>query len=709
MNQEQLQERKRIVKNLIYDPDYRPMRLKEMAFLLQVKKEDREDFYLVLDELIHDGSIIVTPKGKYCKPEKQLVRGKFIGNTNGYGFVECEQLEGDIFIPEKSVNGAFHGDTVLCRIIASVEGDRRAEGSIVRVIERGMTTIVGTFSQSRNYGFVIPDNLKFAKDIYISKENSKGLVDGHKVVVKILTYGNRDKNPEGEVIEILGHRNDPGVDILSIVLSHQLPTEFPPEVVEQCKSIPEQVIEEEIKNRLDYREKITVTIDGEDAKDLDDAITLEKQEGFYELGVHIADVSHYVTEGSPLDQEAYKRGTSVYLIDRVIPMLPHQLSNGICSLNAGTDRLALSCIMKVDMQGKVFDYQICETVIHVDRRMSYTSVRKILIDKDEKERQEYEEFIPLFENMLELSAVLRERRKERGSIDFDFPETKITLDENGWPIKIMPYERNAAHKMIEDFMLLANETIAENYYWQDIPFLYRTHEKPDEEKIHKLKVLIQNFGYFLKSNHSEIHPKEIQKLLARIEGSPEEPFISRIALRSMKQARYSAECIGHFGLSAKYYSHFTSPIRRYPDLQIHRIIKEMIHGEMNEKRLEHYRTLLPKVAESTSKTERTAEEAEREVEKRKMTLYMSERIGQIYDGIISGMTGWGMYVQLDNTIEGMIPLAQMEDDFYFYDEEKYVMIGECYHREFRMGQKVKIRVLSVDEWQNTIDFELYEG
>lgn len=708
MNQEELQKRKTIIKNLIYDPLYHPMKLKELAFFLQVQQEDKEAFYKILDELIDEGSIIITPKGKYCKPEKRLIQGKYIGNTNGYGFVQSDELVGDIFIPEKNVHGAFHNDTVLCQITAQADGDKRMEGAIIRVIERGYCNIVGTFCENRNYGFVVPDNLKFSRDIYISKANSIGLVDGHKVVVEIVNYGDQVKNPEGKVTKVLGHRNDPGVDILSVILAYQLSTEFPEDVMIQLKSIPNTVKEEDYINRLDLREKPTVTIDGEDAKDLDDAITLEKFDNFYELGVHIADVSHYVTEGSPLDREAYKRGTSVYLVDRVIPMLPHQLSNGICSLNAHTDRLALSCIMKVDMDGKVFDYEICETVIHVDHRMSYTSMKKILIDQDKNERAQYESFLPMFEQMLELSTILRQRRKERGSIDFDFPETSITLDEKGWPIKIEPYERNASHKVIEDFMLLANETVAENYYWQDIPFLYRTHEKPDEEKIMKLKALIQSFGYYLKTNHSEIHPKEIQKLLIKLEGSPEESFISRIALRSMKQARYSTEPIGHFGLSAQYYSHFTSPIRRYPDLQIHRIIKQCIHGEMSEKQLEHYRKLLPKVADSTSKTERVAEEAEREVDKRKMVQYMSERIGQIYDGIISGMNKWGIYVQLHNTVEGMVPLSKIEDDFYFYDEEKYVMIGEHYQREFHMGQKVKIRVVSVDEWMNTIDFEFYE-
>ncbi len=708
MEQERLQERKKIVKNLIYDPDYRPLRLKEMAFLLQVKKEDREDFYYVLDQLIHEGSVIVTPKGKYCRPEKQLVRGQFIGNRNGYGFVEPENGEDDIFIPARHVNGAFHGDLVLCQITAQAEAGKRKEGTVVRVIGRGEKTIVGTFSRNGDYGFVIPDDQKFSRDIYLSGENSKGLTDGAKVLVEVISYGERNRNPEGKVRKVLGQWDDPGVDLLSVLYAYHLDGEFPEEVLAQCAGIPEQVTERERRHRLDCRSLPTVTIDGEDAKDLDDAISLQKLDGYYELGVHIADVSHYVPEGSPLDREAYRRGTSAYLIDHVVPMLPPRLSNGICSLNAGTDRLALSCIMKVDPKGKVFDYRIAETVIRVDRRMSYTTVKKILIDRNKKEREAYKEFLPLFENMLELSGIIREQRMERGSIDFDFPETKITLDEAGVPVKIAPYERNAAHKIIEDFMLLANETVAEHFYWQDIPFLYRVHEKPDQEKIQKLKVLIRNFGYFVKSSRADIHPKEIQKLLARIDGSPEEPFISRIALRSMKQARYSPECIGHFGLSARYYCHFTSPIRRYPDLQIHRIIKESIHGTLDENRLVHYRAIMPEVAESTGRTERNADDAERDLVRRKMAAYMARRIGQVYEGLISGMTSRGMFVQLANTVEGMIDLSQMDDDSYFYDEEKYVMIGEYSHREFRIGQKVTVRVVSVDIWENTIDFELYE-
>ena len=456
--------------------------------------------------------------------------------------------------------------------------------------------------------------------------------------------------------------------------------------------------------RLDIRDWQTVTIDGEDAKDLDDAITLTKEDGYYELGVHIADVTNYVQEHSALDVEAFNRGTSVYLVDRVIPMLPHTLSNGICSLNAGFDRLALSCIMKIDKKGNVFDHKIAETVINVDRRMSYTSVKKILADKDEAERREYEELVPMFECMEELAKILRERRRKRGSIDFDFPESKIILDKEGHPVEIKPYERNVATKIIEDFMLIANETVAEDFFWQEIPFVYRSHENPDDEKLQRLRTFINNFGYHIRLGSEEIHPKEIQKLLDKIEGTPEEALISRLTLRSMKQAKYTTECTGHFGLATKYYCHFTSPIRRYPDLQIHRIIKETLRGRMDEKRRTHYAAILPEIAKKTSETERRAEEAERETDKLKKAEYMSARIGEVFEGVISSITGWGMYVELPNTIEGLVHITALDDDFYDYYESTQELVGEHLGKRYKLGQKIKVVVDDTDLIQRTIDF-----
>jgi ribonuclease R len=468
--------------------------------------------------------------------------------------------------------------------------------------------------------------------------------------------------------------------------------------------VQEEISEKDLAGRKDIRNLQTVTIDGEDAKDLDDAITLSKEGNLYRLGVHIADVSHYVTENSPLDKEAVKRGTSVYLVDRVIPMLPHKLSNGICSLNAGTDRLALSCFMDIDEKGNVVGHEVAETVLCVDRRMTYTSVKKILEDHDEEERKEYEVLVPMFELMSELADILREKRRKRGSIDFDFPESKIKLDKNGHPIEILPYDRNKATKIIEDFMLIANETIAEDYFWQEIPFVYRSHENPDTEKIQQLGIFINNFGYSIKINQDEIHPKELQKLLLKIDNTPEEALISRLTLRSMKRARYTSSSDGHFGLATKYYCHFTSPIRRYPDLQIHRIIKENLRGGLSEKRYSHYSKILPDIAWQASTTERRADEAEREVDKLKKVEYMSDHIGETFEGVISGITNWGLYVELPNTVEGMVRVSEMQDDYYIYDEEHYAMIGEHTRKTYKLGEKVLVEVMAADKLLRTIEF-----
>ena len=704
------EQRKKIVYNIIQDDVYQPLKLKEFSYLLQVPPRDREQLKQILDELVAEGKISITKKGKYTKLEKGLVRGIFESNARGFGFVTVEGEEEDYFIPENAVGDAMYHDVVLMQVVVPyAEPGKRKEGKVIKVLERGITQVVGTFQKSRNFGFVVPDNQRFEKDIFLSKSESKNLSEGHKVVVKIIDYGGDGKNPEGKVLEVLGHANDPRVDVLSVIKAYDVPLEFPQEVMQQVKRVNDEVLEREKAGRMDIRGWQTVTIDGEDAKDLDDAITLTRQDGGYQLGVHIADVSHYVTEGSALDQEALKRGTSIYLIDRVIPMLPHKLSNGICSLNAGVDRLALSCIMDIDAKGRIIGHKIAETVVRVDERMSYTSVAKILEEQDTEEIERYENLVPMFQLMKELSDILRQRRHERGSIDFDFPESKLILDEDGKPLEIYPYDRNCATKIIEDFMLAANETIAEDFFWQELPFVYRTHESPDPDKIQKLAVFIQNFGYFLKnSSKDHIHPKEIQKLLNKIEGTEEEALISRLALRSMKQARYTTTNIGHFGLSAKYYCHFTSPIRRYPDLQIHRIIKENLHGNLQKKRVKHYEQILPKVAEISSKTERRAEEMEREVVKMKKVEYMEQHLGEIFVGVISGITTWGIYVELPNTIEGMIRVADMIDDYYNYDERSYSMVGEMTGRTFELGMRVAVRVKETNRMLRTIDFELYD-
>lgn len=743
MDKELVEERKKILLDIINSKGYKPMKIKELAILLNVPKSDRDELKYVLDELVNEGKLYLSKKGKYDKyriTDENVVVGEFSGNKRGFGFVTVEGLDEDIFIPESMTHGAFHKDIVevVIKPYKRIGEGRKKEGEVVKIVSRGVKEVIGTYQKSKNFGFVVADNLRFDKDIFIPKEFSKDAVTGHKVVVELTDYGTKGRKPEGKIKEIIGHINDPGTDILSIVRAYDIPTEYPADVMKQVEHIGDSVDEKELFGRLDLRELITVTIDGEDAKDLDDAITLSKEGDLYKLGVHIADVSNYVTEGSPLDREALKRGTSVYLVDRVIPMLPHKLSNGICSLNEGQDRLALSCIMDIDKTGRVVGHRIAETVIKVDRRMSYTNVQRILdgaaymkagsqentgtgshdkkgnlSDKMKEAMETYEEyrdFADLFVCMKELADILREKRTQRGSIDFDFPESKIYLDDKGVPTDIRPYERNQATRIIEDFMLIANETVAEDFFWQELPFVYRSHENPEPEKMMKLSLFINNFGYGIKtgSGVDGVHPKEIQKLLRRIEGSPQEALISRLTLRSMKQAKYTTTAGGHFGLATKYYCHFTSPIRRYPDLQIHRIIKENLYGGLSEKRIRHYNAILPEVADSTSTTERRADDAERETEKLKKVQYMSRHIGEVYEGVISGITGYGLYVELPNTVEGMIHVTSLYDDYYYYDDEHYEMVGQDSGNVYKLGEKVMIQVVKADMQSRTIDFELAE-
>ena len=698
------EKRKKIIYEFICDEFYVPMKLKELAILLQVPKEQRNELKKVLDSLEAEGKVHVSSKGKYSKGEAKRLVGTFTSHARGFGFVTIEGEAEDIFISEDDMNGAFHNDQVEVVIKAAPAGKRK-EGKITKVLSHGTTTLVGYFEKSKNFGFVRPDNQRFVKDIFIPLERSKGAVTGHKVVVELTKYGGDNKKPEGKVIEIIGHVNDPGTDIMSIVKGYDLPTSFPEKVLNQAERVAKDVSTADMAGRMDLRDWQMVTIDGEDAKDLDDAISISKDGENYILGVHIADVTNYVQENSALDREAVKRGTSVYLVDRVIPMLPHTLSNGICSLNAGVDRLALSCIMTINEKGAVIDHTIAETVVRIDERMSYTSVKKILEERDEAETTRYKELVPMFELMAELSGILREKRRQRGSIDFDFPETKMILDANGRPIDIKPYDRNVATKIIEDFMLLANETVAEDYFWQEIPFVYRTHESPDEDKVKKLATFINNFGHSLHISNKEVRPKEIQKLLAKVEGTAEEALISRLALRSMKQAKYTPENTGHFGLAASYYCHFTSPIRRYPDLQIHRIIKENLRGRMNDDRRAHYDAILTEVAKKSSERERLAEEAERETIKLKKVEYMAERIGEVFEGVISSITKWGVYVELPNTIEGLIHVTNMYDDHYNYIEDTYEMVGEHTGRTYKLGQTVMVRVIGANRLERTIDFE----
>lgn len=703
MDQKLFDDRKKMIYEFVCDELYVPMKAKEMAIVLQVPKSQRGELLEVLNALVEECKLSVSKKGKYTKYEGHILVGTFIGNAKGFGFVEVDGQDGDFYITKENCGGAVHMDQVQVEPLKQQSG-RRKEAKVIKVLSHGLTKLVGVYESSKNYGFVIPDNQKFGQDVFIPKEYTKGAVSGHKVVAELTGYGGKGKKPEGRVIEILGHINDPGTDILSIVKDYDLPVEFSEKILRQAENVSNEVSTADMGGRMDLRDWQMVTIDGEDAKDLDDAVSCVMEGENYRLGVHIADVSNYVQEYSALDKEALKRGTSVYLVDRVIPMLPHRLSNGICSLNAGENRLALSCIMVISKDGKVLGHQIAETVIKVGRRMSYTAVNAILENHDEALCKEYEEYVPMFERMKGLAAVLRHKRMKRGSIDFEFPETKIVLDQEGKPVEIKPYERHTAEKLIEDFMLIANETVAQDYFWQEIPFVYRSHETPDPERIKKLSAFIANFGLTVHNPHADIHPKELQKLLGKIEGTPQETLISRLTLRSMKRAKYTVDCLGHFGLAAQYYCHFTSPIRRYPDLQIHRIIKDNLRGRMNEKKMMHYEAILPEVAKQSSEMERRADEAERETEKLKKVEYMSEHIGEVFEGVISSITAWGMYVELPNTIEGMVHVTALTDDYYQYKEDSYEMVGERSGKSYKLGQGMRVRCVAADKFMRTIDF-----
>ncbi len=731
------EKRKKLILELFNDSLYVPMRRRELAIFMQVTDENRPEFDSIVDELINEGSIECTKRGKLMLKEENskggegtgkeskndftpssaykgkikskypVFTGKYVGTRSDFGFVEVEGLDEDFFIPKEDSMSAMHGDTVTIEVVKPKSSSGRAVGRVVRIDERSDSVIVGTYeASSKGFGFVVCDNSKLSDDIFISAEHSKGAVTGHKVVVELTSYGDERHKPEGKVTEILGHVNDPGVDVLSIVKAMGLPDTFPEKVLNQAERVAKPVSEADMAGRTDLRDVKMVTIDGEDTKDIDDAVSLEMVGDNYRLGVHIADVSNYVQENSALDHEAYDRGTSCYLADRVIPMLPHTLSNGICSLNAGEDRLCLSCIMDIDSTGTVVDYKIVEGVVNVDRRMTYTLVNKIITDRDEETMSEYADFVEMFDKMNELAMILREKRKKRGSIDFDLAESKLMIDENGKCIGIKPYERNAATKLIEEFMLAANETVASHFYWLEMPFLYRVHEEPDEEKIEKLRTFIKNFGYHLRKGADEIHPKELQKLLSTIDGSPEEALISRLTLRSMKKARYSKECTVHFGLACDRYTHFTSPIRRYPDLQIHRIIKDYLRGRLEERKIAHYDEILDTVAKDCSRNERRAEECEREVEKHKKAEYMSQHLYEIYEGVISGITGWGIYVELENTCEGLVHVSSLRGDYYKFDENNYELKGEGTGKTFKLGETIKIMVSGVDISTGTIDFIL---
>ncbi|WP_433959237.1 ribonuclease R [Cytobacillus horneckiae] len=696
--------------NYMKDEAYKPLTVQEMEEAFGIEDSSQfKDFVKALVLMEERGLVVRTRSNRYGIPEKMnLIRGKLSGHAKGFAFViPDEPGMDDIFIPPNETNNAMHGDIVLARVSSESSGQRR-EGTVVRILERGVQQIVGTYTESKHFGFVIPDDKKFASDIFIPKAASKGAVEGHKVVVKLTTYPEGRKSAEGEVTEILGHKNDPGVDILSIIHKHGLPMEFPSDVLEQAEQTPEQISEKEIENRRDLRNQTIVTIDGADAKDLDDAVTVTKLEnGNYKLGVHIADVTYYVQENSAIDAEAADRATSVYLVDRVIPMIPHRLSNGICSLNPKVDRLTLSCEMEITSEGEVVNHEIFQSVIKTTERMTYSDVNKILEDKDEELIERYKSLVPMFQLMEELAQVLRTKRMHRGAIDFDFKEAKVLVDQDGAPQDVVIRERSVAEKLIEEFMLAANETVAEHFHWMDVPFIYRIHEDPKEDKLRRFFEFITNFGYIVKGTANAIHPRALQEIIEEVQGKPEEMVISTVMLRSMQQAKYDPESLGHFGLSTEFYTHFTSPIRRYPDLIVHRLIRTyLIEGKLDSATQEKWDSILPDIADHSSNMERRAVDAERETDELKKAEYMMDKIGVEYDGIISSVTNFGMFVELPNTIEGLIHVSYMTDDYYRYEERQLAMIGERTGNVFRIGDEITVRVINVNKDERSIDFEI---
>lgn len=702
-----------IIEDLLHymkDEAYKPLTVQELEAAFGVEDSAGfKDFVKALVKMEEKGLVVRTRSNRYGLPEKMnLIRGKIAAHAKGFAFViPEEQGMDDIFIPPNETNYAMHGDIVLARVTSESSGQRR-EGTVVRILERGVTQIVGTYTESKHFGFVLPDDKKFASDIFIPKAASKGAVEGHKVVVKLTTYPEGRKSAEGEVTEILGHKNDPGVDILSIIHKHGLPMEFPEEVLEQAEETPDAIAEGELKNRRDLRDQTIVTIDGADAKDLDDAVTVTKlANGNYKLGVHIADVTYYVQEDSPIDREAVDRATSVYLVDRVIPMIPHRLSNGICSLNPKVDRLTLSCEMEITADGEVVNHEIFQSVIKTVERMTYTDVNKILEDQDEELIAKYEPIVPMFQLMEELAAILRHKRMKRGAIDFDFKEAKVLVDDEGAPQDVVIRERSVAERLIEEFMLAANETVAEHFHWMDVPFIYRIHEDPKEDKLRRFFEFITNFGYIVKGTANSVHPRALQEIIEEVQGKPEEMVVSTVMLRSMQQAKYDPESLGHFGLSTEYYTHFTSPIRRYPDLIVHRLIRTyLIEGKLDQATREKWNAELPDIAEHSSNMERRAVEAERETDELKKAEYMSDKIGEEYDGIISSVTNFGLFVELPNTIEGLVHVSYMTDDYYRYEERHLAMIGERTGKVFRIGDEITVRVVNVNKDERSIDFEI---
>ncbi len=691
----------------------RPLRVDEIEQALSYDhSEDFKQLVIALNELEDEGALVRTRKNRFGLPHKMnLIRGKIQMHKKGFAFlIPDDEDQTDIYIHYSDLNTAMNNDIVLVRLEKKGDDAHRPEGTVVRIIERTITQVVGTFESNRAFGFVIADDKRIPHDIFIPKENTNGAISGHKVIVEITKYPEGGKSAEGIVVNILGHKNDPGIDIISIIYKNGIPIDFPEEVIEQAAKIGEEVSPAEISERKDCRDEVVVTIDGADAKDLDDAIGVKKAaNGNTILTVHISDVSYYIPSNSPMDKEAYERGTSVYLVDRVIPMIPHRLSNGICSLNPGVDRLTLACEMEIDSHGKVVEHEIFEAVIRSNERMTYKSVNKILEERDIDERDKYKELVPMFEQMQQLAEILRANRMDRGAIDFDFKEAKIEVDDEGHVEDIAIRERSIGEKLIEEFMLITNETIAEHFHWIDVPFIHRIHEDPEEGKLQHFFEFLAGLGHSVKGTANEIHPQELQKILEKVAGEREEMIISKLMLRSLKQAKYDPQNVGHFGLATEFYTHFTAPIRRYPDLTVHRLIRTyLIEGKMDQKTLDQWKGILPDLAQHTSERERTAVDAEREVNDLKKAEYMQDKIGEEYDGVISSVTNFGLFVELENTVEGLIHVSYMTDDYYHFDERSYALIGERTANVYRIGEEVRIKVIGVNIEERAVDFELVE-
>ena len=704
-------EKKELILNFMKDENYTPMKAKEMAMILGVPKKEYNQFLDIIKYLEENYKIVKNRKNRYRLIGENFVEGIYRKNQRGFGFVKIDDREDEIYIAKEDSLNALNGDRVLIEITEEQNKVKRAEGKIKKIIKHEKETVVGTFQESRNFGFVVPDDKAFGTDIFISKGKFLNAKNNQKVVVKITKYPKKGKNAEGEIIEVLGSIDEAGVDMLSIIKEYDLPVEFPENVIEEAKNYGDKIDEKDIQNRIDCRQDIIFTIDGEDAKDLDDAVRVIKlKNGNYRLDVHIADVSYYVREGSLLDKEAQIRGTSVYMLSRVIPMLPKELSNGICSLNAGQDRFTLSCSMEINNKGEVVSAEVYKGIINVTERMNYHDVQKILDKSDEEVLKKYEKYIGNFELMAELAEILKKKRLEQGYLNLDIPESKIDLDENGKVISIGKYETSFSNEIIEQFMLSANETIAEKFYWLEAPFIYRVHEDPDIEKVKELNKFLYNFGLKIRIVNEKIYPKEVSKILEEIKGKEEEKVVSTLILRTLKIARYEAENKGHFGIASKYYCHFTSPIRRYPDLFIHRIISKYLEENyvVSDKFIEDFKQKAIDRARMSSEREKVATKAERDSEDMKKAEFMQDKIGQEYEGIVSSVTQFGIFVELENTVEGLIRFENLGNEYFIYDENRKRLIGENSNKVYKIGDKVKIRVISANKLLRQIDFEIVE-